>query len=111
MNEYRHLKKVVRLKTKHLNQVSKLRWRLSGIAITKAEETITERMEASNNKFALLKEQTATFPTRVELNTSIEALNRRMETQDKAIANLSRIVYIGLGVVLVLQFLIPYLLK
>lgn len=111
MEDYKHLNKILKLKTKHLNQVSKLRWRLSEIAITKAEDTIIERMEASNNKFALLKEQSTTFPTRLELNSFIDALNRRMETQDKAIANLSRIVYIGLGVVLVLQFLIPYLLK
>lgn len=111
MKDYKHLNKVLKLKTKHLKEVARLRWKLSAIAITKAEDTIIERMEASNNKFALLKDQAASFPTRLELTAFIDALNRRMETQDKAIANLSRIVYIGLGVVLVLQFLIPYLLK
>jgi len=61
------LKEVLEIKTNHLKEVAELRSRLGDVAIQKAETSLTERMESSNNKFALLKEQAAALPTRDEI--------------------------------------------
>jgi len=62
------LKEVLEIKTQHLKEVSELKSRLGDLAIQKAETAMTERMEASNNKFALLKEQAAMLPTKGEID-------------------------------------------
>ena|SRR5688572_16548725 len=65
--EYYTIKEVLELKTEHLKEIAELRSRLSELAIQKAETAMSDRMEASNNKFALLKEQAATLPTNGEI--------------------------------------------
>ena len=69
------LKEVIEIKTNHLKEVAALTNRLSEIAIQKAETAMTERMEASNNKFALLKEQAATLPTKEEIKPIRDDVN------------------------------------
>lgn len=102
MRHSKHLERLVKIKTKHLQKEIKLRAKLSAIAINKAETTILERQEASNGKYDLLKEQTARFEAQYATKTEVKALI-------ESISTLSKIVYIGLGIVLALQFIIPLL--
>ena len=79
-----------------------LRAKMSDIAINKAETSILERQEASNGKYELLKEQTAIFESKYASKTEVHNLR-------ESISTLAKIVYIGLGIMLALQFIIPLL--
>jgi hypothetical protein len=100
MKRYKHLAMVVDLKTQYLQKEIKLRAKMSSIAINKAEKSILERQEASNGKYDLLKEQSAKFEATYSTKSEVRAIS-------EAVASLSKIVYIGLGILAALQFLIP----
>lgn len=82
----------------HLKETMLLTDKLNQLAVNKMETMLLERAESSNNKYALLKEQTVTFAT----NDSLKATNEKVDM-------LTRLVYIGLGGILVLQFILLYL--
>jgi hypothetical protein len=96
VKRHKHLKEIIKIETKYISKIIKLRGELSDIAITKSETAMLERMEASNGKFALLKEQASEFATRADI-----------KSLDDKISATNRIVYIGLGIILALQFIIP----
>lgn len=88
---------------------------MSEKAIDKALESMNERQEISNNKFALLKEQAIEAERRFAQKTDLIAMEEknqiRYEAQQKQIAALARVAAIALGILLTLQFLIPIVLK
>ena|SRR5688572_15307218 len=92
------LQKEVDLKTKHLSEVIKLRSQLSDIAINKAETAMTERQESSNGKYELMKEQAARFATKEDLKGVSAQMNI-----------LQRIIWIGLGGLMVFELLSKYI--
>ena len=98
--EYYSLKEVMEIRDNHQKEVSELRWRLSETAINKAESAMTQRMEDSNNKYALLKEQAAATPT----NGDFKALSDKVDL-------LQKLVYIGMGILLVIEFVAKFLIK
>lgn len=91
MKRTKALRRELELKTAHLDQLIKLRSKLSEIAIKKSETAMLERMESSNNKFGLLKEQAGEFASKKEVET------------------LQKMVYIALGGFIVVEFLLKYL--
>jgi hypothetical protein len=102
-----HAREISDLKQVHADEISKLRWELSSVAINKAENSMNERMEASNNKYALLKEQNSTFQTQISsLPTS-----KDFESLVKQVSILTKLVYIGVGGVLLLELIMKFLGK
>lgn len=73
---------------KALKREVDLRSQLSEMAIRKSETAMLERMESSNNKFGLLKEQAGDFATKADLG------------------NISKLVYMGMGGLLALQIIL-----
>lgn len=109
--EYYSLKEVMEIRTEHQKQIDELRWKLSETAINKAETAMTERMEASNNKFALLKEQAAVLPSKNDLQGLRTEFNIELKSLIGKVDLLAKLVYIGLGVLLVLEFVARFLFK
>lgn len=73
-------------------------------AVTKAEEA-QQRVNQTQNEFrGTLKDQAATLLPKNEYDTAHQALQKQLD-------NLSRIVFIGLGIAIALQFIIPLLIK
>jgi protein involved in polysaccharide export with SLBB domain len=63
------LRRELKLRTKHLDDLIKLRSKVSNIAIQKGENATMEWKESSNNKYALLKEQAGQFASKEEVET------------------------------------------
>lgn len=98
MDDQQHIKEIIELKTAHLAEIIELRSKLNEIAIQKAETALLERMESSNNKFGLLKEQAAGFATKADLKSLDDKINV-----------LTRFMYIAIGGLAALEFVIMYL--
>jgi len=83
--------KSIKRDIKHLREVVALIDKMNSKAIDAALTSNNERLDASNHKYALLKEQQSTYATKNEM------------------AVISKLVYIGLGAVLVLELVAKYL--
>jgi len=94
------LREHLEMQINHQIEVANLRWKLSEVAINKAESAMTQRMEDSNNKYALLKEQAASMPT----NADFKALSDKVDL-------LSKLVYVGMGIFLVIEFIARFIIK
>ena len=106
-SEVKHGREIADLKQQHANEISAVKWEMSGMAINKAEISMNERMEASNNKYALLKEQNATFQSQIsELPTQ-----KDVESLVKQVSILTKLVYIGVGAVLLLELIMKFVGK
>jgi hypothetical protein len=105
------LKEVLEIKTNHLKEIAALRDRMSELAINKAETAMSERMESSNNKFALLKEQAAMLPNRNDVESVRTECNIKITALTDKVDLLAKLVYIGMGILLVLEFLARFLFK
>lgn len=90
-------KKIANLKNKHTNAKIDLIDKLNGKAIDAALTTNNERLDASNHKYVLLKEQAAEFPTKADL----KAISDKVDL-------LAKLVYIGLGGLIVVEFVLNY---
>lgn len=82
---------------KSLIREVKLRSKLGRIALEKSEAALFERMESSNNKFGLLKEQAGEFATKSDLKSI-----------DAQVSLLTKFVYIGIGGLIVIDLAIKY---
>ena len=99
------------LQTKHTEQITELRWRLSENAINKSETAMLERAETSNNKYALLKEQYVEFQQSVSQLPKRTEIDLQMKTLSDKVDLLAKLVYIGLGGVIVLEIVLRYIVK
>lgn len=73
------------------------------IAITKASDAVDERLRGMNEFRQTLSDQTNTFITRNEAHLTDRAMSEKIEA-------LQKIVYVGLGALAVLQFLLQFLI-
>jgi len=89
------------LKFGELEKRLELRDRLTDKALMKAESTLAIRLESMNEFRMQLKSQAGTFITREEFEIHMR------RTEDK-IAYLTKIIYIGIGALAVVQLLIRY---
>jgi hypothetical protein len=73
-------------------------------AVNKAEEAQLRVNQTQNEFRGTLKDQAATLMPRTEVEQLIKGLNERAGRTEK-------VVYVGIGIVISLQFLIPLLLR
>lgn len=73
---------------------------MGDIAINKSETSLHDKMEQSNHKYTLLKDQAVTFITRTE-----------MDLMEKKVELNSKLIYIGIGGILVLEFVAKFFFK
>lgn len=102
LKEYFDLKnqyesQIAKINNNHVREIIELRSQLNETAIHKAEIAVNERMESSNNKFGLLKEQATEFVTKNQLMPI-----------EKQLSILTRMVYVGLGGIIVLEFILRF---
>lgn len=83
-----------------LRDIVQLTRELSEVAINKSESSLHDKMEQSNHKYTLLKDQAASFVTRTE-----------MDLMEKKVELNSKLIYIGIGGILVLEFVAKFFFK
>lgn len=102
MNEEINIKHFLDIKFEELEKRLDMRDELNDKALTKAETTLSLRLESMNEFREQLKTQAATFITREEINS----LQR---VTDEKINYLTKILYIGIGVLTALQMILRFL--
>jgi len=85
-------------KINSLREFTDLHFRLSAVAIEKTEEKIDIRLHSLNGLTQILKDQNVNFVTKSE-----------HEAIRKEINNIYRLVYIGVGIIITIEFLFKYL--
>lgn len=73
-------------------------------SVKTAYTSMEKRLESMNEFRTQLKDQAARFVTREEMESKIDNLVEKMES-------LQKIVYVGLGAVLALEFLLRFFIK
>jgi hypothetical protein len=96
------LKEYFDTKFDELEKQLALRDELTAKALIKADETLNLRLEGMNEFRAELTKQAQTFVNQAEFNLHVE----KLETK---IGILTKIVYIGVGILFVLQLMWKYL--
>ena len=91
MKRAKAMRREYKLLAKHNAQITRLMAKMSDIANTKSEVMLFERMESSNNKFGLLKEQATEFASKKEVDA------------------LTKLVYIGIGMLIVLEVALRFI--
>lgn len=92
--------KLVGEKVDSLEKIVQLTRELGDIAINKSESSLHDKMEQANHKYSLLKEQSAVFVTRTE-----------MDLMEKKVELNSKLIYIGIGGLLVIEFIAKLFFK
>jgi hypothetical protein len=92
--------KLVSSTVESLGKIVELTRELGDIAINKSEVSLHDKMEQANHKYTLLKEQSVSFITRTE-----------MDLMEKKVELNSKLIYIGIGGILVLEFIAKFLFK
>lgn len=85
--------KLAKAKVKFLNSKVDLIQKMGDKAVDAALASNNERLDTSNHKYALLKEQQSQFATKTE------------------VALLTKLVYVGVGMIIVIEFVFKYLMK
>lgn len=83
-----------------LAKVVELTRELGDIAINKSEVSLHDKMEQANHKYGLLKEQAHVFVTKVEM----DQIEKKVELNQK-------LIYIGIGGILVIEFIAKVFIK
>lgn len=92
--------KLVGEKVDSLSKIVQLIKEMGDIAINKSEVSLHDKMEQANHKYTLLKEQSVSFVGRAEM----DAMEKKVELN-------SKLIYIGIGGLLVLEFVAKFFLK
>jgi len=74
------------------------------LSLDKANQVLNARLETMNEFRGQMKDQTATFITRVEFEAKHDSLYNRIES-------IQKIVYMGLGALTIIEFLFKFLIK
>ena len=96
------LKEHINTKFAELEKQLALRDRLTEKAVVKAEETLNLRLQGMNEFRAELTKQAQNFVKQAEFNLHLEKLEAKINF-------LTKMVYIGIGILLVLQIVWKYL--
>lgn len=110
-----YLKQIYDAKIQMQDMKTELIRNMNDKAVDKALESMNDRQEQSNNKFALLKDQATLAELKYAHKSDLQAMEDkcaiRFDAHQKQIGGLVRVVSIGIGILLTLQFLIPIALK
>jgi hypothetical protein len=98
----RHFDKVVADLEKRIDQ----RFDLMQLAVSKAEAAANERADKANEWRAQYNDQEKIFLRKDEFNIEHKLVLNEIKSVDNKIAGVSKIVYIGLGIWVVVQILI-----
>jgi lysyl-tRNA synthetase class I len=89
-----------------LDEKISLRFDLMQLAITKAEHAANERANKANEWRDQYNQQEKVFIRKDEVSGSEKLLEQKIESVNNKIGAISKLVYIGLGVWIVLQIII-----
>jgi len=100
---------------RHLSNKIDIRTELNKLALEKAESEMNYRLEGMNEFRAQLTDQTATFVKKENIDILIKSIDEKVDSNftstDKKINGTNKILYIGIGIMLVLQVLSIWVFK
>ena len=86
------------------SEIQKVLSKKNAEALKKAEKEMERRLEGMNEFRAQLENQTREFITREQYELSERLINQKID-------NLSRLVYIGVGMIIILEVVLNILIK